>query len=65
MPQRGMSAEWGWGKVGDRHPLTGTALPRGSALANTASQFCLALLLFFYILWKQLHRATWGGKAAC
>ncbi|XP_029784227.1 multidrug and toxin extrusion protein 1-like [Suricata suricatta] len=34
---------------------------RGSALANTVSQFTLALLLFLYILWKKLHQATWGG----
>ncbi|XP_012368606.1 multidrug and toxin extrusion protein 1 [Octodon degus] len=33
----------------------------GSALANTISQFTLALLLFLYILWRKLHKATWGG----
>uniref|UniRef100_A0A2K6F0T1 Solute carrier family 47 member 1 n=1 Tax=Propithecus coquereli TaxID=379532 RepID=A0A2K6F0T1_PROCO len=33
----------------------------GSALANTISQFTLALLLFLYILGKKLHQATWGG----
>ncbi|XP_032177949.1 multidrug and toxin extrusion protein 1-like isoform X2 [Mustela erminea] len=33
----------------------------GSALANTISQFTLALLLFFYILGRNLHQATWGG----
>ncbi|XP_038615506.1 multidrug and toxin extrusion protein 1 isoform X1 [Tachyglossus aculeatus] len=33
----------------------------GSALANSISQFILALLLFLYILWRKLHRATWGG----
>ncbi|XP_007939675.1 multidrug and toxin extrusion protein 1 [Orycteropus afer afer] len=33
----------------------------GSALANTISQFTLALLLFLYILWRKLHQATWGG----
>ncbi|XP_077922487.1 multidrug and toxin extrusion protein 1-like [Halichoerus grypus] len=33
----------------------------GSALANTISQFILALLLFFYILGRKLHQATWGG----
>lgn len=36
--------------------------PRGSALANTISQFALAILLFLYILWRGLHQATWGGK---
>ncbi|VCW77493.1 unnamed protein product [Gulo gulo] len=33
----------------------------GSALANTISQFTLTLLLFFYILGRNLHQATWGG----
>ncbi|XP_021550189.1 multidrug and toxin extrusion protein 1 [Neomonachus schauinslandi] len=33
----------------------------GSALANMISQFTLALLLFFYILGRKLHQATWGG----
>ncbi|XP_004446552.2 multidrug and toxin extrusion protein 1 isoform X1 [Dasypus novemcinctus] len=33
----------------------------GSALANMISQFVLALLLFFYILGRKLHQATWGG----
>ncbi|XP_055450085.1 multidrug and toxin extrusion protein 1 [Psammomys obesus] len=33
----------------------------GSALANTISQFALAIFLFFYILWRRLHQATWGG----
>lgn len=33
----------------------------GSAAANTISQYLLALLLFFYIRWKGLHKATWGG----
>ncbi|XP_014445097.1 multidrug and toxin extrusion protein 1 isoform X2 [Tupaia chinensis] len=33
----------------------------GSALANTLSQFTLALFLFVYILGRKLHRATWGG----
>nr|XP_042111652.1 multidrug and toxin extrusion protein 1 isoform X1 [Ovis aries] len=33
----------------------------GSALANTVSQFTLALLLFLYILAKRLHQDTWGG----
>ncbi|KAL6052327.1 hypothetical protein STEG23_014440 [Scotinomys teguina] len=33
----------------------------GSAMANTISQYALAILLFLYILWRKLHRATWGG----
>ncbi|XP_070338390.1 multidrug and toxin extrusion protein 1-like isoform X2 [Equus asinus] len=33
----------------------------GSALANTISQFTLALLLFLYIVGRKLHQATWGG----
>lgn len=33
----------------------------GSALANTISQFALAIFLFLYILWRRLHQATWGG----
>ena len=43
-------------------PLTGTVLPRGSALANMISQFTLALVLFHYIISGKLHEATWGGK---
>lgn len=61
---RGPPRRWqGWDRLGpgpshqDR-PL----LPRGSALANTVSQFALALLLFLYIVVKKLHRDTWGGK---
>lgn len=50
------------GKGGEPHAPHGTALPRGSALANLISQFSLALLLFLYIFWKKLHQATWGGK---
>ncbi|KAM3623210.1 uncharacterized protein V6R79_008454 [Siganus canaliculatus] len=33
----------------------------GSAAANTISQYLLALLLYFYIRWKGLHKPTWGG----
>ncbi|CAO2643481.1 Multidrug and toxin extrusion protein 1 [Lemmus lemmus] len=33
----------------------------GSAIANTISQFALAILLFLYILWRKLHQDTWGG----
>ncbi|XP_010616447.1 multidrug and toxin extrusion protein 1 isoform X1 [Fukomys damarensis] len=33
----------------------------GSALANSISQFTLALLLFLYIFGRKLHEATWGG----
>uniref|UniRef100_A0A3B4B4J3 Multidrug and toxin extrusion protein n=1 Tax=Periophthalmus magnuspinnatus TaxID=409849 RepID=A0A3B4B4J3_9GOBI len=33
----------------------------GSAVANAISQYILALLLFAYIIWKGLHKATWGG----
>ncbi|KAM9254102.1 LOW QUALITY PROTEIN: multidrug and toxin extrusion protein 1-like [Dugong dugon] len=33
----------------------------GSALANTISQFILALLLFLYIFWRKLLQATWEG----
>uniref|UniRef100_A0A3Q0RIY0 Multidrug and toxin extrusion protein n=1 Tax=Amphilophus citrinellus TaxID=61819 RepID=A0A3Q0RIY0_AMPCI len=33
----------------------------GSAIANTISQFSMAGILFVYILWKGLHKATWGG----
>ncbi|KAM9693549.1 LOW QUALITY PROTEIN: multidrug and toxin extrusion protein 1 [Trichechus inunguis] len=32
-----------------------------SALANTISQYILALLLFLYIFCRKLHQATWGG----
>lgn len=33
----------------------------GSAMANTISQFALAGILYSYIMWKGLHKATWGG----
>ncbi|XP_061915812.1 multidrug and toxin extrusion protein 1 [Entelurus aequoreus] len=33
----------------------------GSALANTLSQFYMAGVLYAYILWKGVHKATWGG----
>uniref|UniRef100_A0A672YIW9 Multidrug and toxin extrusion protein n=1 Tax=Sphaeramia orbicularis TaxID=375764 RepID=A0A672YIW9_9TELE len=33
----------------------------GSAAANAISQYLLAVVLFIYIYWKGLHKATWGG----
>ncbi|XP_055751651.1 multidrug and toxin extrusion protein 1-like [Salvelinus fontinalis] len=33
----------------------------GSAWANTISQLSLAAILYAYILWKELHKATWAG----
>ncbi|XP_042353453.1 multidrug and toxin extrusion protein 1-like [Plectropomus leopardus] len=33
----------------------------GSAAANAVSQLALALTLFIYIYWKDLHKATWSG----
>uniref|UniRef100_A0A4W5MEE6 Multidrug and toxin extrusion protein n=1 Tax=Hucho hucho TaxID=62062 RepID=A0A4W5MEE6_9TELE len=33
----------------------------GSAWANTISQLFLAAMLYAYILWKELHKATWAG----
>ncbi|XP_073318693.1 multidrug and toxin extrusion protein 1-like [Pagrus major] len=33
----------------------------GSAAANGLSEFCMAGILYAYILWKGLHKATWGG----
>uniref|UniRef100_A0A671TR66 Solute carrier family 47 member 3 n=1 Tax=Sparus aurata TaxID=8175 RepID=A0A671TR66_SPAAU len=33
----------------------------GSAASNALSQFCMAGLLYAHILWKGLHKATWGG----
>ncbi|XP_041797190.1 multidrug and toxin extrusion protein 1 [Chelmon rostratus] len=41
------------------HPLN-LGVP-GSAVANTLSQFCMAAILYSYIIWKGLHKATWGG----
>ena len=38
------------------------AIDRGSAAANTISQFSLALSLYAYIMWKGLHKTTWDGK---
>ncbi|XP_023833003.1 multidrug and toxin extrusion protein 1-like [Salvelinus sp. IW2-2015] len=34
----------------------------GSAWANTISQLSLAAILYAYILWKELHKATWAGE---
>lgn len=36
----------------------------GSAAANAISQYILALLLFAYIVWRGLHKATWGGQSS-
>ncbi|KAM9450580.1 multidrug and toxin extrusion protein 1-like [Clarias gariepinus] len=33
----------------------------GSAIANSISQCSLALILFIYIWWRGLHKATWDG----
>ncbi|KAK2815640.1 hypothetical protein Q5P01_026107 [Channa striata] len=33
----------------------------GSAAANAISQYLLAVVLFIFICWKGLHKATWGG----
>ncbi|MBN3299663.1 S47A1 protein, partial [Amia calva] len=33
----------------------------GSAAANTLSQYSLAILLYAYMIWKKLHKVTWGG----
>uniref|UniRef100_A0A3Q2KK18 Multidrug and toxin extrusion protein n=1 Tax=Equus caballus TaxID=9796 RepID=A0A3Q2KK18_HORSE len=62
-PRMAALAQWLW--IYDAS-IRGTVdfLPdksRGSALANTISQFTLALLLFLYILGRKLHQATWGG----
>lgn len=34
----------------------------GSAGANAISQYSLAILLFVYIHFRGLHKATWDGK---
>ncbi|XP_070591515.1 multidrug and toxin extrusion protein 1-like [Erythrolamprus reginae] len=34
---------------------------KGSAWANTISQYAQAITLFLYIKWKKLHVETWGG----
>lgn len=36
----------------------------GSAMANSISQYALAVFLYVYIHWKGLHKATWDGKSA-
>ncbi|XP_063763390.1 multidrug and toxin extrusion protein 1 [Eleginops maclovinus] len=33
----------------------------GSAAANAISQYCMAALLYAYIIWNGLHKPTWGG----
>lgn len=45
-------------------PLLQPGLPssvRGSAFANTVSQFSQAVFLLFYIVLKKLHLETWAG----
>ncbi|XP_029700055.1 multidrug and toxin extrusion protein 1-like isoform X2 [Takifugu rubripes] len=38
----------------------------GSAIANSLSHASLAMILFCYIIWKGLHKATWAGwSKAC
>ena len=37
------------------------SLPRGSAWANTVSQYTQAILLFLYVWCKKIHVETWGG----
>ncbi|XP_056904698.1 multidrug and toxin extrusion protein 1-like isoform X1 [Takifugu flavidus] len=38
----------------------------GSAIANALSQASLAMILYCYIIWKGLHKATWAGwSKAC
>uniref|UniRef100_A0A8D1AVW8 Uncharacterized protein n=1 Tax=Sus scrofa TaxID=9823 RepID=A0A8D1AVW8_PIG len=43
--------------AGDKDPFSF----RGSAWANTTSQFFLCALLFLYLRWKKIHVDTWGG----
>ncbi|OCT65173.1 multidrug and toxin extrusion protein 1 isoform X1 [Xenopus laevis] len=39
---------------------------KGSACANTISQFIQLILLFLYIVWRRLYINTWGGwSQAC
>ncbi|XP_014004877.1 multidrug and toxin extrusion protein 1 isoform X1 [Salmo salar] len=33
----------------------------GSAAANTISQYTLAIVIYVYIIWRGLHKATWDG----
>ncbi|XP_029699463.1 multidrug and toxin extrusion protein 1-like isoform X1 [Takifugu rubripes] len=38
----------------------------GSAIANSLSHASLAMILYCYIIWKGLHKATWAGwSKAC
>ena len=49
----------GWSR-----PLLQPSLPssvRGSAFANTVSQFSQVVFLLFYIVLKKLHLETWAG----
>lgn len=41
------------------HPLH----HRGSAAANTISQYTLAIVIYVYIIWRGLHKATWDGES--
>ncbi|KAM8854299.1 multidrug and toxin extrusion protein 1-like isoform 1-T1 [Synchiropus picturatus] len=34
---------------------------QGSAIANLLSEYLMAVVLYGYILWKGLHKATWKG----
>uniref|UniRef100_A0A8D1ESK1 Multidrug and toxin extrusion protein n=1 Tax=Sus scrofa TaxID=9823 RepID=A0A8D1ESK1_PIG len=49
--------------AGDKDPFSF----RGSAWANTTSQFFLCALLFLYLRWKKIHVDTLGGwgRAVC
>ncbi|KAG9342071.1 hypothetical protein JZ751_017068 [Albula glossodonta] len=38
-----------------------TEAEKGSAVANCISQYCLVALLYVYIRWRDLHKATWAG----
>lgn len=41
--------------------LCSLSFPRGSACANTISQFVQTIFLFLYIVLKKLHLETWTG----
>lgn len=43
-------------------PHNKNTLCRGSAIANAVSVFSMAVILYAYILWKGLHKATWRGE---
>uniref|UniRef100_G1T282 Multidrug and toxin extrusion protein n=1 Tax=Oryctolagus cuniculus TaxID=9986 RepID=G1T282_RABIT len=59
--QNQVQASGSGGHVVGVSPALPPSLPRGSAYANTISQFVQAAFLFLHIVLKKLHLETWEG----